>query len=85
MTTDMTSNLKQRQQELLTKRDELANRLQKINLDYRQGLEPDFAEQAQQLENAEVLAEIARVTAEELGTIDAALQRIEQAMRNTGE
>ena len=37
-------------------------------------------EQAQQLENAEVLAEINRLAAEELTKVEEALFRIEQAM-----
>lgn len=67
--------------ELTAKRDQLAARLNAINLDFRQGLDRDMEEQAQQLENQEVLAEIARITAEELNKVDAALARIEAALR----
>ena len=77
----MTPDLEQKKRELETQRDELAARLRKINMDYRGGLDRDLEEQAQQLENAEVLQEIARVTAEELNRIELALQRIEQAQR----
>ncbi len=76
----MTSVTKTREQ-LIIRRDELADRLKRINLDYRSGLDADSQEQAQQLENAEVLAEIARVTAEELAKIEAALNRIEKISR----
>jgi len=76
----MTSGTDTREQ-LLRRRDDLAERLKRINLDYRSGLDADSEEQAQQLENAEVLAEIARVTAEELAKIEAALNRIEAASR----
>ncbi len=74
-------DLLERKKELETRRDELAERLQRINMDYRRGLDPDWEEQSVQLQNAEVLHEIARVTAEELGKIDSAIQRIEQALR----
>ena len=77
----MSDELDVRKERLEQRRDELADRLNRINIDYRQGLDPDFAEQAQQLENAEVLEEIARVTAEELNKIEQAIQRIEQARR----
>lgn len=56
--------------ELIKKRDELRARLQKIENDYRQGLDADAEERAQQLENAEVQAGIARATAEELARIE---------------
>ena len=75
----MSDELQARKESLQLRRNELADRLNRINMDYRQGLDPDFAEQAQQLENAEVLEEIARVTAEELNKIEQAIQRIEQA------
>lgn len=52
------------------RRDELRERLAAIRRDYGRGLEPDFAEQAVELENAEVLAEIARVSAEELERVE---------------
>ena len=74
-------DLAQKKLELIEKRDALAARLNAINLDFRQGLDRDSEEQAQQLENQEVLAEIARVTAEELNKVDAALLRIEAALR----
>ena len=77
----MNNELQARKESLQQRRDELAERLNRINMDYRQGLDADFAEQAQQLENAEVLEEIARVTAEELNKIEQAIQRIEQAQR----
>lgn len=75
-------DLTQKKLELTEKRDQLAARLNAINLDFRQGLDRDSEEQAQQLENHEVLAEIARVTAEELNKVEAALNRIELALRS---
>lgn len=74
-------DLAKKKVELTEKRDQLAARLNAINLDFRQGLDRDMEEQALQLENQEVLAEIARITAEELNKVDAALARIEAAMR----
>lgn len=61
---------------LRKKRDELRERLEAIERDYRQGLERDTEEQAIQLENADVLAAIARSTAEELDRIEARLAEL---------
>jgi len=57
-------------QDLLDKRDELQDRLDRILADIGQGLDPDSSERAVQLENAEVLDEIARVTDEELKKLE---------------
>lgn len=59
--------------QLLAKRDELRQRIAAIEADYKKGLDADAEEQAQQLENAEVLDGIARAAAEELATIEAKL------------
>ncbi len=67
-----TANEKQR---LLQQRDALRARLESIEADYRRGLDADSKERAVQLENAEVLEGIARVTSEELQQIE---QRLEQ-------
>ncbi len=77
----MNQDLLQRKLELEQRRDELSERLQRIKMDYGRGLDRDLEEQAQQLENADVLHEISRVTAEELATIEAAIRRIEEAMQ----
>jgi RNA polymerase-binding transcription factor DksA len=61
-------------EELLNKKSELETRLQKIKSDIAGGLDADFAEQAVQLENRDVLLEIMRVTEEELQKINAKLQ-----------
>lgn len=74
-------DLAQRKQELEAQRDELADRLRRINMDYRRGLDKNPDEQSLQLENAEVLEEIGRVTAEELAKIESAILRIEEALR----
>ncbi len=66
-------------QQLLQRREELRKRLQAIRQDVSQGLDRDWEEQAQQLENAEVLDEIARLTAEELSKIEQGIERLEQA------
>lgn len=60
-------------EDLEARRRELVERLDAIKRDYGRGLDQDFEEQAVQLENAEVLGEIARVTAEELGRVDRAI------------
>lgn len=74
-------DLTERKRELEAQRDELADRLRRINMDYQRGLDRNPDEQSLQLENADVLHEIGRVTAEELAKIEAAILRIEEAMR----
>ena len=54
---------------LLEKKNELEERLEKIRKDLGHGLSADFEEQATELENRDVLLEIARVTEEELASI----------------
>jgi hypothetical protein len=53
-------------EELIRKKKELEDRLEKIRQDLGRGLDADFSEQAIQLENHDVLLEIARVSDEEL-------------------
>ncbi|MEE2731967.1 hypothetical protein [Ketobacter sp.] len=77
----MTADLTQKHAELTQKRDELLQRLDAIKQDYRSGLSADSEEQAIQLENAEVLEEISRVTNEELQKVTQALQRIEREIQ----
>lgn len=79
----MTQDLLAKKNELTQKRDELQQRLAAIKRDYANGLDADSEEQAQQLENAEVLAEISRVTHEELQKVSAALERIEKELKRT--
>jgi len=55
---------------LLEKRDALRARLESIKQDYKAGLSADFSEQAVELENRDVLNEIARTTEEELERIE---------------
>lgn len=80
---DMQS-LKQKQHELTEKRDELRKRLDAIQKEIAKGLDQDWEEQAIQLENAEVLDEIARVTSEELSKLEHGIERIEKALTNEG-
>lgn len=63
--------------DLLQKKQELEERLKKIKQDIAGGLNPDFSEQAVQLENRDVLLEIARVTEEELGIIKKQLSELD--------
>lgn len=63
--------------ELLQKKQELADRLKKIQQDIAGGLNPDFSEQAVQLENRDVLLEIARVTEEEMETVKKQLSELD--------
>lgn len=76
----MNQELLAKKQELTQKRDELQQRLNAIKQDYGNGLSADSEEQALQLENAEVLAEISRVTNEELQKVSVALERIEREL-----
>ena len=61
---------------LLARRDELRERLDQIEADYRKGLDADSEERAQQLENAEVLEGIAKAASEELGRIEKQLEEM---------
>ncbi len=68
----MSDNIEQ----LKKKRDELRERLEAIEKDYRAGLDADSKERAVQLENAEVLNEISRSTAEELENIEKEIAKL---------
>lgn len=63
-------------QQLRQRRDELQQRLDAIKADYRRGLPADSDEQAIELENAEVLAEISRVAANELAQVEQELRQL---------
>jgi len=58
---------------LRTKKKELEERLEKIKRDIGQKLSADSEEQATELENRDVILEIARVTEEELARVSAEL------------
>ena len=75
MSIETTNKLEQ----LIIKRDELLNRVESIKKDFRKGLDKNSSEQAIELENAEVLDEIARVTMEELGKVNVAIERLQKA------
>jgi len=70
-------NSDNRRNSLFRRKDELQERLEKIRVDIGRGLDKDSSERAVELENAEVLNEIARVTEEEL-------QIVERKLRQTG-
>ena len=74
----MGTDTKSRLQELTAKRDELLNRVKSIKKDFRRGLNKDSSEQAVELENAEVLDEIARVSMEELAKVNVAIERLKK-------
>lgn len=74
------AELESRKQELVERRSALLERLNAINKDYAGGLDSDWEEQATQLENAEVLQEISRVTAEELSKVENGIERLEHAI-----
>jgi hypothetical protein len=62
--------------ELTQSRDELLKRLEAIRKDLRGGLDADSKEQAIQLENMQVLQEIARVTDENLQQLNEQISSI---------
>jgi len=62
-------------QALLERKRELLERLNKIRADIGRGLDKDSSERAVELENAEVLNEIAKVTEEELEKVETELQQ----------
>lgn len=61
---------------LEAERHRLQTRLDQIHADYRRGLDADSEEQAVQLENADTLAEIARVTEAQLAAVEAKLRAL---------
>jgi hypothetical protein len=66
-------------QELETRRDELRDRIEAIHRDLGRGLEKDYEEQSIQLENLEVLQEIARVAEQELRKVEIELAALKNA------
>jgi len=64
---------------LEARKKELQDRLAAIRRDLGRGLEKDYEEQAIQLENLEVLEEIARVAEEEVRTIELKLNELKSA------
>ncbi|MEM9530518.1 MAG: hypothetical protein AAGA23_06345 [Pseudomonadota bacterium] len=58
------------------RRDELQRRCDAIRKDYRSGLSADSGERAVELENAETLAEILRVTELTLAEVEAELKAL---------
>ena len=66
--------MNQTRTDLLRKRSELITRLAAIRADLSSGLDADSKEQAVQLENIDVLREIARISEEEIAQIDKQLK-----------
>lgn len=62
--------------ELLEKKKQLEERIATIQKDLRGGLDADFAEQAVQLENSEVLEGILDASLSELKNVDEALSKL---------
>jgi hypothetical protein len=63
-------------EQLRARREELRERLRSIHRDYARGLDRDAEEQAQELENAEVLEGLERAAAEELEQVDRRLKAL---------
>lgn len=68
----------ERKRALETKLQDLEKRLSSVTRDITKTLSSDFAEQATERENDDVLEEIARETQTTIHSIKAALQRIEE-------
>ena len=64
---------------LIARRDELVARLEAIHRDLGRGLEKDYEEQAIQLENLEVLQEIARVAQSDLEAVRLELAKLKSS------
>lgn len=64
---------------LIKRRRELEEKITAIHRDFKRGLDKDSSERAVQLENAEVLNEILRVSEEELVAINEKLQGYREA------
>ena len=62
---------------LLSKRQELSDRLARLNAGARRGLDRDWEEQASELANTQVHEALGHEATEEIGLIDQALQRLE--------
>ena len=62
--------------ELLNKKAELQDRLEKIRKDLAGGYSADSEERATEMENCDVLLEIARITKQDLELIDKKLQQL---------
>jgi len=71
----MTTSTKTRE-ELITQRNALKERLDKIKKDFSKGLDADSEERAVQLENADVLNEIARTTEQSLIQVEEEITRL---------
>lgn len=63
--------------QLEQRKAELSERIARIKADITGGLDPDSKEQATQLENKEVLDALANEATDELGKVNAALQRMD--------
>ena len=68
------SHPQESRESLQRQRDELMERIDAIKSDYASGLDQDFEEQAQQLENAEVLEVLLKQAYDELAVIDRKLE-----------
>ena len=67
---------------LKKRKAELEQRIEAIKRDYAEGLSADSSEQAIELENAEVLAEIQRLAVNELADINQELRRLQQVQED---
>lgn len=63
--------------ELLTKKQELTARLERITANLRRGYHPDSKERAKEMEDHEVVDALGNETREEIARISAALRRID--------
>ncbi len=75
---DRKNDLAQIKKDLLTKRDELITRIEKIDQDFKNGRTPDPIDQATERENDDVLSELKDTAEFELSLVNEALHRIDE-------
>lgn len=78
----MTSELEAIREQLNTRRTELTNRLISLKADITQAHSRDWAEQAQERENDEVVEALGNEARQELSLLNRALERLESGTYN---
>ncbi|WP_438952101.1 TraR/DksA family transcriptional regulator [Porticoccus sp.] len=78
----MTPELEAIRQQLTTRRTELADRLSSLKADITQSHSRDWAEQAQERENDEVVEALGNEAKQELSLVNRAIERIESGTYN---
>jgi len=77
------SGWEETRQRLETRKAELTASAKEIDAELREPLDPDFGEQAVELEDDEVLEGLGRATLDEITQINTALQRLDNGIYET--